>query len=154
MSKILSVLLLIVAFPLSAAAHDFQTGDITADHPWARATAGQAPNGAAYMTLTNSGASADYLIGASGDVARRIELHTHTLVDGVMQMREVTKIQVAPGEPSVLQPGGLHIMLIGLKEPLKEGERVPLTLTFEKAGEMQIEVAVESVGAMEPHKHD
>ncbi|GAB5470876.1 MAG: copper chaperone PCu(A)C [Rhodospirillales bacterium] len=152
MRRLLLAATLLLIFPAGLAAHDFKVGDITADHPWARATAGQAPNGAAYMTLTNAGETADFLTGASGDVAERIELHTHNMVDGVMQMRPVEKMQVAPGEPTVLRPGGLHIMLIGLKAPLKQGEMVPLTLTFEKAGTLEIEVAVESVGAMEPAK--
>jgi len=65
-------------------------------------------------------------------------------------MRPVEKIQVAPGEPTVLKPGGLHVMLIGLEAPLKEGESFPLTLTFQQAGKTEVTVSVESVGAMQP----
>ncbi len=146
--RILSLLLLILALPLSAMAHDFKLKDLTIDHPWARATAGQAPNGAAYMTFTNDGKTADYLVGAASDVAKRVELHQHLMNDGVMQMRQVKEVQVAPGDPTVMEPGGLHVMLIGLKAPLKEGAHFPLTLTFKEAGEITVTVAVGSVGAM------
>ena len=146
--RILSLVLLILALPLSAMAHDFKLKDLTVDHPWARATAGQAPNGAAYMTLTNDGTTADYLVGAASDVAARVELHQHLMNDGVMQMRQVKAIQVSPGDPTVMEPGGLHVMLIGLKAPLKEGESFPLTLTFKEAGEITVTINVEAVGAM------
>lgn len=145
---ILAFLLLLFALPLSATAHEFQVEDITIDHPWARATAGQAPNGAAYMSLANNGTAADYLVAAAGDVAERVELHQHSMVDGVMQMRKVDEIEVAPGAPMVLEPGGLHVMLIGLKAPLKEGGSFPLTLTFKEAGDVEVSVSVASVGAM------
>jgi len=134
----------------SAIAHDFTVGTIDIDHPWARATPGQAPNGAAYMVLVNAGETQDFLVKAESPVAKRVELHTHAMEDGVMEMRPVEKIQVAPGEPTVLQPGGLHVMLIGLEAPLKEGESFPLTLTFQEAGKTEVTVAVESVGAMQP----
>jgi copper(I)-binding protein len=69
-------------------------------------------------------------------------------------MRPVEAIEVTPGAPIVLQPGGLHVMLIGLKAPLKEGERFPLTLTFERAGTIEVEVVVEKLGAMGPDHMD
>ncbi len=147
---ILAFLLFLFALPHSANAHEFQVRDITIDHPWARATAGQAPNGAAYLTLTNDGTTADYLVSAAGEVAKRVELHQHSIVDGVMQMRRVDEVQVAPGEPTVLEPGGLHVMLIGLNAPLKEGETFPLTLTFKEAGAVTVTVSIESIGAMSP----
>ncbi|MEQ8651261.1 MAG: copper chaperone PCu(A)C [Kiloniellales bacterium] len=143
---------LFLLLPLSANAHEFTVQDITVDHPWARATAGQAPNGAAYFVLSNDGAKPDYLVSVAGDVAKRVELHQHSMSDGVMQMRKVEEIEVSPGDPTVLEPGGLHVMLIGLKAPLKQGESFPLTLTFKQAGEVTVTVTVDSVGAMGPAK--
>ena len=142
----------------NAFAHDFKLGDLMVDHPWARASIGQAKAGAAYLTIVNGGSEADRLIAAATPAAKRTELHTHIMKDGVMKMREVEAVEVAPGEPTVLQPGGLHVMLMGLKAPLSEGETFPLTLTFEKAGSLEVTVKIESAKSMEPsmkheHKH-
>jgi len=136
-------------FAATAGAHDFTLGALTIGHPWARASAGPAPNGAAYLTVQNAG-EADRLVAVSGDVAERVELHTHRMENNVMQMRQVDAIDVPAGGAATLQPGGLHVMLIGLKQPLKEGEHFPLVLTFEKAGEVSVEVTVEGVGSMGP----
>ncbi len=146
--RILSLVAVLLLLPLTAMAQDVTVGDITVEQPWARASAGQAPNGAAFLTLTNSGSAADYLVSASGDVAERVELHEHSMKDGVMQMRPVEKIEVVPGTPTMLKPGGYHVMLIGLKAPLKQDETFPLTLTFENAGAVTVTVTVGGVGAM------
>jgi len=130
-----------------AFAHDFTLGTLKIEHPWARASAGPAPNGAAFMTIHNSG-DADRLVAATGDVAQRIELHTHMMEGDVMKMRQVPAVDVPADGTAALQPGGFHVMLIGLKAPLKEGARFPLTLTFERAGTVTVEVAVEAVGSM------
>ena len=132
-------------------AADYKLGDVVIDHPWARASAGAATNGAAYMVITTSGAAPDQLIGASTPIAEKAELHTHLMEGDVMRMRAVKAIEVNPGEPVTLKPGGLHVMLMGLKAPLKEGEQFPLTLTFEKAGSVTIDVAVEAAGASGYH---
>lgn len=132
-----------------ALAHDFKLGDLRLDHPWARATAGPARSGAAFLTIHNSGA-ADRLLAASGEVAERIEFHTHRMEGDIIKMRRVEAVEVPAGGTARLQPGSYHIMLIGLDEPLKEGDRFPLTLTFEKAGETTVEVAVEGIGSMGP----
>lgn len=131
----------------TAIAHDFKAGAIHIDHPWARASIGMAKAGAAYMVLTNEGSETDRLISASSDVAESVELHTHLMDDGVMRMRQVEAIEIDPGAPSVLEPGGLHVMLIGLKQPLAAGESFPMTLTFEQAGEVTVEVSVEAIGS-------
>lgn len=137
----------------TAIAHDYKVGAISIDHPWARASMGMAKAGAAYMVLTNNGSAPDRLLSASAEVADAVELHTHLMEDGVMRMRQVQAIEVAPGEPSVLEPGGLHVMLIGLKQPLAAGETFPMTLTFEQAGEVTVEVAVEAMGSGQGHSH-
>ncbi|MGF1592619.1 MAG: copper chaperone PCu(A)C [Kiloniellaceae bacterium] len=133
---------------LPATAHEYQLGDLTIGHPWARASAGLARNGAAYLTLHNAGATGDRLVAASSDVAEHIELHTHLMEGDVMKMRRVEAIEVPAGGDVALQPSGLHIMLIGLKAPLVEGERFALTLRFAEAGEIAVEFAVEAVGGM------
>ena len=135
----------------TAIAHDYKVGAISIDHPWARASMGMAKAGAAYMVLTNDGSAPDRLVSASAEVSETVELHTHLMEDGVMRMRQVQAIEVAPGAPSVLEPGGLHVMLIGLKEPLTAGESFPMTLTFEQAGEITVEVAVEAMGGGHGH---
>ncbi|WP_421708128.1 copper chaperone PCu(A)C [Algihabitans sp.] len=131
----------------TAIAHDFKAGAIHIDHPWARASIGMAKAGAAYMVLTNEGSETDRLISASSDVAESVELHTHLMDDGVMRMRQIEAIEIDPGTPSVLEPGGLHVMLIGLKQPLAAGESFPMTLTFEQAGEVTVEVSIEAIGS-------
>lgn len=130
----------------TAAAHEFKQGDIAIDHPWARASIGLAKNGAAYMTLSNAGATVDRLVAVRSEVAGRAGLHTHLMDGGVMRMRQVEAVAVAPGEPAVLEPGGLHVMLFGLKAPLAVGDSFPLVLVFENAGEVRIDVAVEAFG--------
>ncbi|WP_119167178.1 copper chaperone PCu(A)C [Algihabitans albus] len=138
----------------TAIAHDFKAGAIHIDHPWARASVGMAKAGAAYMLLTNEGSEPDRLIKASAEVAEAVELHTHLMEEGVMRMRQVEAIEVEPGTPSALEPGGLHVMLIGLKQPLVAGESFPMTLTFEQAGEVTVEVSVEAMGSdMGGHDH-
>ncbi|MDH3595590.1 MAG: copper chaperone PCu(A)C [Rhodospirillales bacterium] len=148
---------LIAAVAVSAAlltapafAQDFEIGNLRVEQPWARATPGRVPNGAVYMTLTNQGATADRLIGASSPAAKHAGLHSHSMEGGVMKMRPVKAMEVTPGSPTVLAPGGLHIMLMGLTAPLKEGARFSVTLTFERAGSLEIEVTVEKLGAMQP----
>ncbi len=131
-----------------AHAHGYAVGELKIDHPWARATPGAAKNGAAYLTVSNTGKQADRLVAASVDVADHAELHTHLNDNGVMKMRQIPDIPVEAGATVKLQPGGLHIMLMDLKQPLKEGDKIPLTLRFEKAGEVKVDVHVDKVGAM------
>ena len=141
------------AFASGAAAGEFGVGDLVVEQPWARATPGKGKTGAAYLTLSNHGATADRLLAVATPIAKRAELHGHMMDAGVMKMRPVTAIEVAPGTPTVLQPGGLHVMLMGLRAPLKEGDRFPLTLTFEGAGSVEVQVDVAGVGAMGPAGH-
>jgi copper(I)-binding protein len=118
------------------------------EHPWARASAGAATTGAAYLTLTDQGAP-DRLTGASTPVAATAELHESMSDMGTMKMRPVSGLSVAPGKPVKLAPGGYHIMLMGLKAPLKQGDTFPLTLTFEHAPPMTVTVNVEAIGAQQ-----
>ena len=128
-----------------------QTGDIEIKDIWARATPGGAENGAAYVTLMSS--AGDRLTGATTPAAARAELHRMTMDGSVMRMREVSAIDLPPGTPVTLKPGGLHIMMIGLKQPLHPGQWVKLTLTFEKAGTREVSAAIGKAGAMGPETH-
>jgi copper(I)-binding protein len=147
-AAILGMALLLAA--TAANAHEFTLGALKIDHPWARASAGPLRTGAAFLMVENAG-EADRLIAVAGDVAERVELHSHEMEGDIMRMRPLEAVEIPAGGSAVLRPGGHHIMLIGLKQPLKEGERFPLTLTFEKAGTITVEVAVEAVGSMGPH---
>ncbi|WP_417428187.1 copper chaperone PCu(A)C [Kiloniella sp.] len=157
MKKFLVTLTALLALTLSglASAKDFKAGDIMVKQPWARATLGQMKNGASFLTLHNMGAEDDKLVAAAGSAAKRIELHSHTMVDGVMKMRQVEGgIPVTAGSMVELKPGSFHIMLMGLEAPLKEGKMFPLTLTFEKAGSVDIMVHIEKGGAMKMDGED
>jgi hypothetical protein len=142
---------LAVAVP---AADTAKVGDIAIDQPWARASLGNAPNSAAYMILQNTGAVPDRLIGGSTPVATQVQLHTHVMEGGVAKMRPVDAIEVAPGQPTVLEPGGAHVMLQGLTQKLEEGTTMPLTLVFEHAGKVMLEVPVEGIMAERGPGHD
>ena len=143
-----------VLSPLAAVAHEYEAGNLTVAHPWARATPGGATIGAAYVEIKAKDGAADTLVSASSPAAGRVELHTHTMDGGVMKMRQIEKLAIPAGGSAVLKPSGDHIMLFDLKAPLKEGETVPITLVFEKAGEVKVEATVEPVGAKGPHGMD
>lgn len=131
--------------------HGIKVGDLTIEEPWARATAAGQANGAAYLKIRNGGAT-DKLVSASAPVAGVVELHTHLMDGTTVRMRKVEAIDVAGGAITELKPGGLHVMLIGLKAPLKAGEKFPLTLKFERAGEVKVDVEVRAA-APGSHKH-
>lgn len=138
----LAVAALLTALPAFA-----QAPGIEVSAPWARPTAGAAKTGAAYLTIENRGAAADRLVAAAAPVADTVEIHTVVKDGDVMRMRPVQAVEIAAGATQKLQPGGFHIMLIGLKAPLKAGERFPLDLTFEKAGRRTVEVAIGTAAA-------
>jgi len=145
-------LLAATAFPATA-----QQSPIKVETAWARASAGESKTGAAYLTLHNMGTQPDRLLSVATPVAAKAEMHNHIMVGNVAQMRPVDAIEVSPGSPTVLQPGGLHLMLLDLKAPLKAGQSFPVTLTFEKAGKVEANVAVQGLRAPAPtgpmHKH-
>jgi periplasmic copper chaperone A len=143
-------ILAITAALLVAAPAWADSGSIKVDQVWARATPDAAKTGAIYLTVTNTGTTPDALEGAaSTPVAEHASLHEDKMVNGVMQMRPIDSLAIAPGKSVTLEPNsGYHIMLIGLKGPLKEGQTVPLTLTFEHAGKQQVNASVAKVGAM------
>lgn len=142
------ILIAVAASLFFAGAAAAQTGAVQITKVWARATPAKAENGAAYLTM--QAASPDRLTGVSSPVAGKAELHEMTMTGDVMKMRQVAGIDLPAGKSVTLKPGGYHIMLIGLKQPLHVGDKVPLTLTFAKAGPQQVEATVEGVGAMGP----
>lgn len=121
---------------------------IIIENAWARATPPMVPTGAAYLTIRNTSQSADRLVATESPVAATVEVHNHIMDGNVMRMRKVDGIDLGPGSRIELKPGGYHVMFIGLKTPFKEGETVPLTLTFEKAGKIEISAPVRAMGSM------
>jgi len=135
-----------------AAAQHVSAGEVTVHDAWARASVGR--NGAAYFMVTVEEEQADRLVAARTPVAANAEIHETSSEGGVMRMRPVAGVTVTPEAPVVLRPGGMHLMLMGLTRRLAPGERFPLTLVFERAGAIEIEVAVGAVGAMGPSGHE
>ncbi|GGA52754.1 hypothetical protein GCM10011385_02620 [Nitratireductor aestuarii] len=132
----------------TAFAHEYKVGEIEIGHPWSRATLPAAKVGGGYLKLTNEGTADDRLVAVASPIADRVEVHAMEMKDGVMMMRPLADgIEIKAGETVELAPGGFHLMLIDLKQPMTEGERVPLTLTFEKAGSIDVELAVEAARA-------
>lgn len=149
--------LLVVAamfFSTQSFAHEYRIGDLYIDHPYARASMPGQTSGGAYLTLENKSSSADALVSVKTTAANSVEIHTMSMDNNVMRMREVSSIDLKPGEKIVMQPGnGYHLMLLGLKAPLKTGDKLPLTLTFKKAGKVDLIISVEdarSTGANPP----
>jgi hypothetical protein len=126
---------------------------VQVENAWSRATPPGAKVAAGYLTIRNQSASPDRLVGASSPAAARVETHTMEMKGDVMRMREVKGYEVPARGSFELKPGGAHLMLVEIKRPLKEGERVPLVLRFEKAGEVKTELAVQGMGATAPHGH-
>jgi copper(I)-binding protein len=127
-----------------------KTGDIHIIKPWARPSPPGAGNGAAYMTLMNRGKTTDRLIRVSSPVAKKVELHTHIKSGDIMRMRRVKAVSIHKGMTQTFKSGGFHIMLMGLKKSLKNGQKFPLTLTFERAGVIKVNVAVYRLGGKFP----
>ncbi len=138
----------LIAFVGPAFAQGTGAASITVEQPYARATPAGAKTGAVYMTIDNKSGTADRLTGALSDVADKLQIHEMKVENGVMQMREIPGGLPIPANGSVvLKPGSYHVMLIGLKKPLTAGEKFPLTLTFEKAGNIAVTVPVQAMGA-------
>lgn len=144
---VLYFVLALLAGPVFA--QDAKVGDLVIMEPWARATIGQVKTGAAYLTVVNHGAAGDRLLAVSTPVAAKAQLHTHIMDDGVMKMRPVEAIEIEAKGSTALKPGGFHVMLMGVQNPLKEGDAFPMTLTFESAGNVDVEVHVQGIAAMQ-----
>ena len=151
--RVLRLWLALALVPLAGAAlaQTYKAWGIEVADPWARATPKGASVGGAYMTITNRGSESDRLAGASTPAADRAELHQMLMKDGVMTMRPVQGgLEIKPGETIILKPESAHFMLLGLKRPLAQGVRFKLTLDFAKAGKIDIDYVIESIGAQGP----
>jgi copper(I)-binding protein len=138
-------------FAVPARAGEVNAGDLVITQAWSRATPGGAKIAGAYLTIENRGSTSDRLVGGSGNVAARVEVHEMAMKNGVMTMRALDKgLAIEPGKTVKLAPGGYHLMLFDLKNPLKQGDKVPLTLEFEKAGNVTLSLDVQGVGAQGP----
>jgi periplasmic copper chaperone A len=144
------------AASVPADAQEYIVGDIRIDRPWARATPPAASVGGGYLTLTNTGTEPDRLVSSSSPIAQSVEIHESSVVDGVARMRPLAEgIEIAPGATVTLKSGGVHFMFIKPKKRFVEGESFPATLTFEKAGSIVVNFAIQGLGASTPAKgHD
>lgn len=147
--------LLLVALALfggaSAQAHEYKAGALSVEHPWARPSAAQ--TGAAYFVIRNEGKEDDTLLRIESDVARTVQVHEMKMEGTIMRMRAVERLVVPAGGSVALTPGGLHVMLIGLKAPLKDGDRFPMKLVFEKAGAVEVSTYVQTPEEMRKEEH-
>jgi copper(I)-binding protein len=125
-------------------------GDLEIEKPWARATPPGAAIGGGYLVIRNKGTAADRLVGVTSPASARVEIHEMTMEKDVMRMREVKGVDVPAKKSVELKPGGYHLMLIELKAPLKPGDKVPVTLRFEKAGDVKAELAVGAMASSGP----
>ncbi|MFB2550005.1 copper chaperone PCu(A)C [Ensifer soli] len=136
-------------------AHEFKLGDLEIVHPWSRATPPGAKVAAGYLKIRNDGSAPDRLVSVTGAIAGRGEIHEMNVDgNGVMTMRPLPDgLEIPAGGEVELKPGGFHIMFLDLKEPAKEGVKFKGTLTFEKAGSIDVEYAVDKAGGA-PQKQD
>ncbi len=137
--------------PWASLAHDYQLKSLGIEHPFTRATPPGAKSGGAFFVVENAGATADKLVAVASPMAGSAEIHQMAIEGGVMKMRAVHALDVPPGGKLELKPGGYHVMLLDLKQPLKVGDKVPLKLTFQNAGSIDVSADVEAMGST-PHK--
>ena len=153
-----AVAALLALFGKPAHAQEVKAGDLVITQAWSRATPGGAKIAGGFLTIENKGAAPDRLVSGSADIVGKVEIHEMAMNNGVMTMRPLDKgLAIEPGKTVKLAPGGYHLMLMDLKQPLKQGDKVPLTLDFEKAGKVALSLDVQGVGAQGPAgetKHD
>jgi periplasmic copper chaperone A len=139
---------LAVAGAIPGHAQEYKAGPIKIEGPWIRATPAGSEVAGGYMKIENTGKEADRLIGGSTGIAGKFEIHEMKMEGSVMKMRELPKgLELKPGQSVELKPGSYHLMLVGLKQQAKEGDKVKGTLVFEKAGAVEVEYAVRGMGA-------
>jgi copper(I)-binding protein len=143
-------LVLVLFVEWAAFAHNHEKGEIQIRHPWSRATPPGAKVGVAYMEIRNSGERPDRLLAISTGLAQRVEMHVTEREGEVMKMRQVKSFEIPARASYALRPGGSHLMLVARAQPLKKGERFTMTLRFERAGEMPIELEVQEAGSKHP----
>jgi hypothetical protein len=127
--------------------HSHEKGDLQIRHPWSRATPPGAKVAAGYFEIRNNGKQADRLLSASTPVAKKVEMHVTEHAGEVAKMRQLRAFEVPGRERLALEPNGAHLMLVDLVQPLKKGERFPMTLRFERAGEVEVQFEVQEMGS-------
>ncbi|WP_298183953.1 copper chaperone PCu(A)C [uncultured Pseudomonas sp.] len=143
----------LLAPSLFASAHEYSAGELHIEHPWSREMPPVAPTAAAYFVVHNKGGEADRLLSVATPVAGRAEMHEHLHANGLMKMQQVQSVAIPAGGEVKFAPMGYHVMLFNLKQQAKDGERFPLTLTFEKAGTIEVEVAVQKDAPVQEAAH-
>lgn len=138
----IALAMLLTAFSLAAAAASDNDGAIRVQQPWARALPPVSRNGAAYLSIHNTGGEPDRLLSAASPAAARVEIHTHEHVGGMMKMRQIDGVDLPAGQRVDFAPGGLHLMLIELRQPLTAGQDFALELEFRHAGRVPVQVRV------------
>jgi copper(I)-binding protein len=147
----LALAALIAVLALPAFALDYKLGAIEIGHPWSRATPPTAESGGGFLAITNTGTTPDRLIAVKSPAADKVEIHEMKMDGNIMRMREVEKgIEIPPGATVELKPGGFHVMFMGLRAPFAKDAKVPLTLVFEKAGSIDVDLMVQAMGAQPP----
>jgi copper(I)-binding protein len=135
----------------TARAEEVRAGDLVISQAWSRATPNGAKIGGSYLTIENKGTAPDKLIGASSDAAGSIQVHEMSMSGGTMKMRPLESgLTIEPGKAVKLAPGGYHLMMMELKNQLKQGDKLAITLEFEKAGKVPVSFDVMGVGAQAP----
>jgi len=138
----------------AASAQDYKLGSLEISQPWTRATPSTAKAGGGFLTITNKGTTPDRLVAVRSAVSDKAEIHEMKMEGNVMRMRELAKgLEIPPGATVELKPGGYHIMFMELKAPMTKDAKVPVTLVFEKAGSIDVDLQVQAMGAQSPGKH-
>ncbi len=144
----------VLLFSSDISAHEYKVGDLTIGHPYSHTTVPGQPTAGAFLSIENHGKNDDKLTAVTSPIAKSAELHTMSMDGDIMKMREVQDIGIKSTETLTMKPGsGYHIMLFGLQHPLKAGDQFPMTLTFEKAGKVDVSVHVETTDAKHEHTH-
>lgn len=145
------VAMLVYVLGAPVCAKEVKAGNLVISQAWARATPKGAQVGGGYLTITNKGKVPDILIGGSTEAAGSVQVHEMSMQNGVMKMRRLEKgLAIAPGKTVKLVPSGDHLMLMPLKQPLKQGGKLPITLQFKKAGKVTVSFDIEGIGAQGP----
>ncbi len=145
---ILALTIGVAVNPSTASAQS--AGPMVVTKPWARASILQSRPGVAYLTTRNNSASADQLLGVTSPIANNVRIHTSSMSNGVMTMRSLPYLRIEVGQEIKMQPGGMHLMLTGLRKPLREGAQLPLVLEFKTAGRLQVNAQILSIIAKGP----
>ncbi|MEE1868612.1 copper chaperone PCu(A)C [Pseudomonas auratipiscis] len=134
-------------------AHDYQVGELLIKSPWSRELPVDLPGGSAYFSIDNLGSESDRLISVSSPRAQKTSLHAQASSDGMMNMQHMTTMEIPAHSQTIFKPGANHVMLSGMEQPLKAGEQFPLTLEFEKAGKVEVQVDVRPADEQTGHVH-